>query len=38
MFHENILVKSVKLLTLNIKAINPMQKYLHIIKSYPCIL
>ena len=32
------LVKSVKLLPLSIKSINPIQKYLHITESYACIL
>ena len=33
-----MLVKSVKLLPLNIKLINPIQKYPHITESYACIL
>ena len=33
MFDENKFVNSVKLLPLNIKSINPMQNYLHIISS-----
>ena len=35
---EKRLKKSVKLLPLNIKSINPIQKYPHIIESYACIL
>ena len=35
---ENKFVKSVRLLPLNIKSINPMQKYLYIINSWACIL
>ena len=35
---ENKFVKSVKLLSLNAKPINPVQKYLHIIESYAGIL
>ena len=38
LFGEKILVKSVKLLPLSIKSINPIQKYPHIIESYACIL
>ena len=37
-FGEKRLVKSVKLLPLNIKLINPIQRYPHIIESYACIL
>ena len=37
-FGEKILVKSVKLLSLSIKSIKPMQKYPHITESYACIL
>ena len=33
-----MLVKSVKLLSLSIKSINPIQKYPHITESYACIL
>ena len=35
---ENIFVKYFRLLPCNIKSINPMQKYPHIIKSQACIL
>ena len=35
---EKRLVKSVGLLPLNIKSINPIQKYPHITESYACIL
>ena len=38
LFGEKRLVKSVKLLNLNMKSINPMQKYPHITESYVCIL
>ena len=38
LFGEKRLVKSVKLLPLNIKSINPMQKHLHVTESYACIL
>ena len=38
LFGEKRLVKSVKLLPLNIKSIIPIQKYPHIIESYACIL
>ena len=38
LFGEKRLVKSVKVLRLSIKSINPIQKYLHIIESYSCIL
>ena len=37
-FDEKRLVKSVKLSPLNIKSINPMQKYPHITEPYGCIL
>ena len=35
---EKRLVKSVKVLSLSIKPINPIQKYSYIIESYACIL
>ena len=35
---EKRLVKSVKVLTLSTKSINPTQKYPHITESYVCIL
>ena len=35
---ENKFVYSNKLLPFNMKPINPIQKFLHIIKSYTCIL
>ena len=35
---ENKLVQSVNFLSANIKSINPIQKYPHIIESYDCIL
>ena len=35
---KNRSVKSFRLLSLNIKLKNPMQKYPHIIKSLPCVL
>ena len=35
---ENKFVYSNKLLPLNMKSINPMKKYLHIIESYACVL
>ena len=38
LFGEKRLVKFVKLLSVNIKLINPMQKYPHITESYACIL
>ena len=38
LFGEKRLVKSIKVLRLSIKSINPIQKYLHIIESYSCIL
>ena len=38
LFGEKILVKSVKLLALNIKLIYPIQKYPHITESYACFL
>ena len=38
LFGEKRLVKSVKLLSLSIKSINPIQKYPHITESYACIL
>ena len=38
LFGENKIVKSSSLLSFNIKSINPMQKYQHIIKSQFCIL
>ena len=38
LFCEKRLVKSVKLFPLNIKLINPIQKYPHITESYACIL
>ena len=37
-FGEKRLVKSVKLLSLSIKSINPIQKYPHITESCACIL
>ena len=38
LFGEKRYVYSVKVFPLNIKSINPMQKYLHITESYACIL
>ena len=38
LFGENISLKSVKLLPLSIKSINPTQRYPNIIESYSCIL
>ena len=38
LFGEKRFVYSVKVFPLNIKSINPMQKYLHITESYACIL
>ena len=38
LFVEKRLVKSVKVLPLSIKSINPIQKYPHITESYACIL
>ena len=38
LFGKKRLVKSVKLLPLNIKSINLLQKYPHITESYACIL
>ena len=38
LFGEKRLVNSVKVFPASIKSINPMQKYLYIIKSYSCIL
>ena len=38
LFGEKRLVKSVKLLPLSIKSINPIQKYPHITESYACSL
>ena len=38
LFGEKRLVKSVKVLPLRIKSINPIQKYPHITESYACIL
>ena len=38
MLGENKLVYSNRLLPFNIKPINPIQKYPHIIESYACIL
>ena len=38
LFGEKRLVKSIKVLRLSMKSINPIQKYLHIIESYSCIL
>ena len=38
LFGEEKLVKSVKVLHLIIKSINPIQDYLHIIESYACIM
>ena len=38
LFGEKRFVYSVKVFSLNIKSINPMQKYLHITESYACIL
>ena len=38
LFGEKRLVKSVKLLPLSIKPINPIQKYPHITESYACSL
>ena len=37
-FGKSKFVKFVKILSLNIKLINPMQKYPHIPESYTCIL
>ena len=38
LFGEKRFVYSVKVFPLNIKSINPIQKYPHITKSYPCTL
>ena len=38
LFDEKRFVYSVKVFPLNIKSINPIQKYPHIIESYACIL
>ena len=38
LFDENELIRSVKLLTLSIKSINPIQKYPQITELYACIL
>ena len=38
MFGEKRFVNSVKVFPASIKSINPIQKYLHIIESYACIL
>ena len=38
LFGEKRFAYSVKLFPLNIKSINPMQKYPHITQSYACIL
>ena len=38
LFGEKRFVYPVKVFSLNIKSINPMQKYLHITESYACIL
>ena len=38
LFPENKLLSSNRLWHFNIKSINPIQKYLHIIESYACIL
>ena len=38
LFGEKILVKSVKVLSLSIKSINPIEKHPHVIESYACIL
>ena len=38
LFGEKRFVHSVIVFPLNIKSINPMQKYLHITESYACIL
>ena len=37
-FHEKRLAKSIKLLSLSIKAINPIQNYPNVTASYACIL
>ena len=37
-FGEERLVKFVRILSLRIKSINPVQKYRHITESYACIL
>ena len=37
LFGEKRLVKSVKLLPLSVKSINPVQKYPHLTESYACI-
>ena len=38
LFGEKRFVNSVKVFPASIKSINPIQKYLHIIESYACIL
>ena len=38
LFDEKRFVSSVKVFPANIKSINPVQKYRHIIESYTCIL
>ena len=38
LFDEKRFVNSVKVFPLNIKSINPIQKYPHITESYACIL
>ena len=38
LFDEKRFVKSVKVFSANLKSINPIQKYSHIIESYACIL
>ena len=38
LFGEKGLIKSVNVFPANIKSINPLQKYPHIIESYACIL
>ena len=38
LFGEKRFVKSVKVFPASMKSINPIQKYLHIIESYACIL
>ena len=38
LFSEKRIANSVKIFPTSIKSINPIQKYLHIIESYTCIL
>ena len=38
LFGEKRIANSVKIFPTSIKSINPIQKYLHIIESYTCIL